>query len=98
MFDVWIGDVNIALFIWIFILIVVLPLQLVLCFKVKSKFMRLLPVIVLSVLIIASAVAATVGTDWDVLFYLICTVYFAIMLFVCGFGWGIWAIIKKARK
>ena len=98
MFDIWIGDINIAPFIWLFTLIVVLPIQLVLCFKVKSKIVRLLPVIILTALTIVSAVAAAVGTDWDVLFYLICAVYFAIMLFVCGFGWGIWAIIKKARK
>ena len=98
MFDIWIDNINIAPFIWIFILIVVLPIQLSLCFKVKSKIMRLLPVIILSALTAVSAVAAAVGTDWDVLFYLICTVYFAIMLFVCGVGWGVWAIAGKVKK
>ena len=98
MLDVWIGDINIAPFIWIFTLIVVLPVQLALCFKVKSKNIRLLPVIILSILTVAAAIAATIRTDWDALFYLICAVYLAIMLFVCGIGWGIWVIVRKKNK
>lgn len=98
MLDIWIGDINIAPFICIFTLIVVFPIQLALCFKVKSKIIRLLPVIILSVLTVAAAIATMVGIDWDALFYLICTIYLAIMLFVCGIGWGIWAIVRKRNK
>lgn len=98
MLDVWIGDINIAPFIWIFTLIVVLPVQLALCFKVKSKLVRLLPVIILSTLTLIAAIAATTSIDWDALFYLICAVYLAIMLFVCGIAWGIWAIVRKKNK
>jgi len=94
-FDLWIGDVNVAPFIWIFILTAVLPVQLVLCFKVKSKIVRLLPAMIFAVLAAASAIAVAVKTDWSALFYLICAVYLAIMLFVCGIGWGIWAIVRK---
>ena len=98
MFDVWIGDTNIAPFLWIFTLIVVFPIQLALCFKVKSKIVRLLPVGVLSALTIAAAIAAATSIDWDALFYLICAVYLAIMLFVCSIAWGIWAIVRCIRK
>lgn len=98
MFDVWIGDINIAPFIWIFTLIVVLPIQLALCFKVKSKIVRLLPVVVLSVLAVAAAIATATSIDWDALFYLICAVYLAIMLFVCGIAWGIWALVAFIKK
>ena len=95
MFDIWIDDINIAPFIWIFTLIVVFPIQLTLCFKVKSKVVRLLPVIILSVLAVAAAIATATSIDWDALFYLICVAYLVIMLFACGIGWGIWAIIRK---
>ena len=98
MLDVWIGDINIAPFIWIFTLIVVLPVQLALCFKVKSKLVRLLPVIILSTLTIIAAIAAATSIDWDAIFYLVSAAYLAIMLLVCGIGWGIWAIVRKKNK
>ena len=98
MLDIWIDDINIAPFIWIFILIVVLPVQIALCFNAKSKILRFLPIIILSVLTVATAIAATIGTDWSAVFYLIIAVYFAIMLFVCGIGWGIWAIVRKTKQ
>ena len=98
MFDVWIGDMNIAPFLWIFTLVVVLPIQLALCFKVKSKILRLLPVVVLSILAVAAAIAAATSIDWDALFYLICAVYLGIMLFICGIAWGIWALVVFIRK
>jgi len=95
MLDVWIDDINIAPFIWIFTLTVVLPVQLVLCFKVKSKVVRLLPVIILSILAVAAAIATATSIDWDTLFYLICAVYLVIMLFVCGAGWGVGQSLEK---
>ena len=98
MFDVWIGDMNIAPFLWIFTLVVVLPIQLALCFKVKSKILRLLPVVVLSIWAVAAAIAAATSIDWDALFYLICAVYLGIMLFICGIAWGIWALVVFIRK
>ena len=98
MFDVWIGDMNIAPFLWIFTLVVVLPIQLALCFKVKSKILRLLPVVVLSILAVAAAIAAATSIDWDALLYLICAVYLGIMLFICGIAWGIWALVVFIRK
>ena len=101
MFDVWIGDVNLAPFLWIFTLVVVLPIQLALCFKVKSKVVRLLPVIILSILTLIAGVASATSIDWSALFYLIFAVYLGIMLSVCGIGWGIWAItvfIKKRKQ
>lgn len=98
MFDVWIGDVNIAPFLWIFTLIVILPVQTALCFKVKSKIVRLMPVVILSVLIVIVGIASATRIDWSALFYLICAVYLGIMLFVCGIGWGIWMIVMYIRK
>ena len=98
MFDVWIGDVNLAPFLWIFTLVIVLPIQLALCFKVKSKVVRLLPVIILSILTLCAAIASATRIDWSALFYLIFAVYFGIMLFACAIGWGIWAITVFVKK
>ena len=98
MLDIWIGEINIAPFIWIFTLLVVFPLQLILCFKVKSKVIRLLPVIVLSILTIISAIASAISIDWSALFYLVLAIYFGIMVFVCCVGWAIWAIKMKKNK
>lgn len=95
MLDIWIGDINIAPILWIFTFFVIFPIQLTFCFKVKSKIVRLLPVIILSILTAAAIIAAFAGTGWDVIFYLVSAVYLAIMLFVCGIAWGIWFIIKK---
>lgn len=95
MLDIWIGNTNIAPFIWIFIIIGVLPIQLALCFKVKSKTVRFLPIIILAILAVIAASAAMTSTNWDAIFYLVSAVYLAIMLAVCGIGWGIWAIVRK---
>lgn len=98
MLDVWIGDINIAPFLWFFTLLVVLPIQLVLCFKVKSKIVRLLPVIILSVLTVIAEIESAIRIDWSALFYLIFAVYLGIMLFVCGIGWVIWSIVMHIRN
>ena len=98
MYDMWIGDINIAPFLLLFTLIGVLPVQAILCFKVKSKSVRLLPVIILSVLTTAAVIAAAIGTGWDVIFYIVSAIYLGIMLAVCGVVWGIWAIIKVIKK
>ena len=49
MFDVWMGDIELTTAVLIFSIIVLLPFQLLLCFKVKSKSIRLLPIILLSI-------------------------------------------------
>ena len=98
MYDFWIGDINIAPFLLIFTFVVVLPLQAILCLKVKSKITRLLPVIILSVLTIAAVVVATIGTGWNVIFYIVSAIYFGIMLAVCGVVWGVLAIVKCLRQ
>jgi len=97
MFDVWVGDVNIAPFLWLFALIVILPLQLLLCFKAKNKLVRLLPVIIFSVLAVAAIIAVAVSIDWSAMFYLIFAVYFVVMLLFCGVAWIIWFIVKKIK-
>lgn len=98
MFDVWMGDVELTTLVLIFSIIVLLPIQLLLCFKVKSKAIRLLPVIVLSISTIIFALMSVAITGWDGLGYIFLAIFTGFMLFMCGIGWGIWTITRFAKK
>ena len=98
MFDVWLGNIELTTFFLIFSVAVLLPIQLLLCFKVKSKLVRLLPVIILSALIIAFIVLSATAQGWDNLGYLFLAIFAGMMLLMDGIGWGIWAMIKAAKE
>ncbi len=98
MFDVWMGDIELTTLVLIFSVIVLLPVQLLLCFKVKRKAIRMLPVIILSVPTIIFIVMSVVIPGWDGLGYIFLAIFSGFMLFMCGIGWGIWAITKAVRK
>ena len=72
-----------------------LILQLLLCFKVKKIFIKLLPIALLIVLTIIFSICSASINGWDGFSYL----FFAFLSFglilVCGVGWGVWAIIRK---
>lgn len=98
MFDVWMGDIELTTVVLIFSIVVLLSIQLLLCFKVKSRAIRLLPVIVLSILTIIFIVMSVAITGWDGLGYIFLAVFAGFMLLMCGVGWGIWAIIKHKKR
>ena len=86
-------DVFVLLAAIIFVLI-----QALLCFKVKKVIVRLIPAILSLAAIIVFAVLAFVFEGWDRLGYLLLAIFAAILLAVCGLGWGIWSITKLIRK
>ena len=94
MFDIWIGDVEITTLVLIFSVAVLLPIQLLLCFKVRSKAARLLPI---SVLFISAVVSAAV-MGWKNLGYVFLAIFIGFMSLICVIGWGIWAVVKLAKK
>lgn len=98
MFDVRMGDIELTTFVLIFSIAVLLPIQLLLCFKVKSKAIRLFPVIVLSIPTIIFAVMSIAITGWDGLGYIFLAIFTGLMLFMCGMGWGIWATARLVKK
>lgn len=98
MFDMWIGDIELTTAVLIFSVVVLLPLQLLLCFKAKSKAIRLLPVILLPIPTIFFVIMSVVSTGWDSLGYIFLAIFTGFMLFMCGVGWGIWAINKLIKK
>ena len=98
MFDVWMGDIELTTAVLIFSIVVLLPIQLLLCFKVKSRAIRLLPVILLSIPTIIFTVMSVAITGWDGLGYIFLAIFTGFMLLMCGVGWGIWAISKLSKK
>lgn len=100
MFDVWMGDIELTTFVLVFSFAVLLPLQLLLCFRVRSRVIRLLPAAVLAVLTIIFAVMAAASVGWDGLGYTFLAIFTGFMLLVCGAGWGIRAIVchLKGKK
>ncbi len=98
MFDVWIGDVELTALIAIFSIVVLLPIQILLCFKVKSKVLRLMPAVVLFALSIFFAVMSATSSGWDGIGWMFFFLYAAWMLFMCGVAWGIFGIHKLLKK
>jgi len=98
MFDVWMGDIELTTAVLIFSIVALLPIQLLLCFKVKSRAIRLLPVILLSIPTIIFTVMSVAITGWDGLGYIFLAIFTGFMLLMCGVGWGIWAISKLIKK
>ena len=95
MFDVWLGEVELTTFTLVLALAAVLPGQLLLCFKVRSRFIRLLP---LGVCLSLTAVFAVLGLStpgWDGLGYVFLTIFAGFLAAACGLGWGIWALWSR---
>ena len=72
--------------------------QLLLCFKVKSRAIRLLPVLLLSIPTIIFVVMSVAITGWEGIGYLFLAIFTGFMMLMCGVGWGIWAISKLIKK
>lgn len=98
MYDFWIGDINLAPFLLAFTFLVVFPVQLILCCKASKKIIRLIPVIILSFLTAAALIAAVLCNGYDIIFYIVSTIYLAIMLLVCGCAWGIWSVLQLIKR
>ena len=98
MFDVWMGDIELTTAVLVFSIVVLLPIQLLLCFKVKSRAIRLLPVILLSIPTIISVMMSAAITGWDGLGYMFLAIFTGFMMLMCGVGWVIWTISKLIKK
>ena len=79
-------------------ILLVLAIQLLLCFKVKNLFFRLLPSFVLTASTIFLFIMMRITTDWGAIGYAILFVFSGVLLVFSGIAWGIWAIIKLIKK
>ena len=98
MFDIWIGDVELTALTLIISLVLLLPVQLLLCFKVKNRYIRLLPLIILSLLTVTFVFLSISTLGWDGLGYTFLAIFAGFMLFICGAAWGIWAVVKLRKR
>ena len=77
--------------------IITLCLQLWLCRKAKSVFVKLLPIALFTLSSIALYACALLAKGWEAFGYLFFALLSFGLLLVCGVGWGIWAIIRKTN-
>ena len=98
MFDIWIGDINLTVLALIFSVVVILPVQLILCFKSKSMRTCFVPIIIFAILAMLSITMNLTTTGWDGLAYIFFAIYALFMIFMCGVGWGIWAVANYIKK
>ena len=74
MFDIWYGDIPFANCVIIFSLIVILPVQILICFKAKSIFVRFIPIIVFTAAILIWIILSFAVAGWIVVF-VFCRIY-----------------------
>lgn len=99
MFDVWFGRINLAQIALIVSTVIILPLQLLLCFRVKSRILRLMPAILLTAISIVWLILLAQNAPGIAgVVYLIFAAYTGFMLSCCGIGWSIWAIVTVVKK
>lgn len=75
--------------------IATLILQLLLCFKAKKIFIKLIPIALLIVSTIVFYICSATINGWDGLGYLFFSLLSFGLILVCGLSWGVWAITRK---
>ncbi len=98
MFDLWVGDVNLVPIFLAVSVCVVLPIQLLLCFKVKSRIVRLIPIFLSVISLIFFTVMFFITSDWSKIAHLIFIIYSLFLLLMCGLAWLVFAISRRMRK
>ena len=98
MFDSFTPDTVIVILIVAFAVFVSFPVQLLLCFKAKKLFVKLLPTAVSAVTAITFYIMAITAKTWIALIYIIIAVSFGVALLFSGVAWGAWAISKAIEK
>lgn len=98
MFDIWIGDVELTSLAILLGVVAVLPVQLLLCFRVRSRWIRLAPALLFTVLTALLLLLTYRAQDWDALGYLFFALTTGYALLLSGIGWGIWGLIRFFQK
>ena len=90
-------DIRTDIFVLLLSIILVL-LQMFLCFKVKKKTIRLIPVYLTLVLTIVFTTLGFIFDGWDGFGFFFLAICSAVLLAGSGVGWGVWAIVKKIKN
>ena len=78
--------------------IVTLFLQILLCFKSKRIWVKGLPAMLLVLSAIVFSICSAWIGGWDAFGYLFFAFLSNGLIFVCGIGWVIWAIVRKRNE
>ncbi len=98
MFDIWIGNINLAVAFLAAAFIIVLPIQLLLCFKVKKLIVRLIPMLVTAISTQIFGLLMIYSGGWNTLGYVLLMIMSCVLLAASLFDWGIWAVVSKIRR
>lgn len=98
MYDLWVRDTEIVVLIALSAILMVLPLQLLLCWKAKKLFVKLLPTILLGSAMFAFYISGIASRDWSAMIYAILAIASAVLLFFSGIGWVVFAVVNFFRK
>lgn len=102
MFDIWIGAIELATLASLVSTVILLPIRLLLCFKVKSFAIHSFPIIILFLLVAAFIVLCFFNLGRDSVDHALFAIFADFMIFMCGIGRDIGAIViglkKKHRK
>ena len=94
----WYLEIDYPTIVVIVSVMATLILQLLLCFKAKKIFIKLIPIALLMVSSIVLYICSVTINGWDGLGYLFFALLSFSLILVCGLGWGAWAIIGKRRS
>lgn len=100
MFDVWIGDVELTTLFLALCLSLILPGQLLLCLRVRSLALRLLPLCLFAALAALFAALSVSSRDWAGLSWAVLAIFAGLMALASALGWGLWVLTgrKKWRR
>jgi len=71
--------------------------QLLLCFKVKNRFLRIIPIWILFVITVSLGITALFLDGWDALGFIFLGIFNTFLLFGCILAWIIWNFIKRFK-
>lgn len=91
-------DIDIATVMIAVSVLIAFPIQLLLCFKVKNLFLRLLPSLVLVTAAASFFILMRAATDWSAIGYAVLFVLSGVLLASCGLAWGTWAVVSLIKK
>ena len=97
MLDLGLFEIRTDIFV-LTVAIVFLLIQLLLCFKVKQIWIRLLPLLVFFIFTVGFAVTSLFLEDWDRFGMAVLALFSAFRLAACGIGFGIWWIVSRGKR
>ena len=93
------GGFNIRTDLFVLIAAVfVLLIQLLMCFKVKPFYIRILPAMLFSGVSAIFLLMAAISEDWDAFGFIFLSICSAALLLPCAIAWAIWKVIEKIKR